>query len=691
MSSSSKNKPRDLRIHGSPAAPLFERLEGRTLLAGGGLAGAYYARTNHTLVKFSQTDPFIDFTWAGGTPAKSLGTDGFSVRWSGQIEPKFSETTSFILRNSGGVRLWVGNTLVIDDWAQHALREDRGQLYLLGGQKYDIRIDYWSDGSSPVLKLEWESARRARELVPTSRMHGSALDAVAPLAPTRLRGTYASYNVIKIAWDAADPAEVLAYDVYLGSTKVVTTAPGENFYIRRSLSADTGYAFSVRAIDAAGNQSAASQTAVTTAPPPNFAPTAPTGVSITGKTDTSISLSWTAAADDRGISGYRIYRNGLKLNVAILGTSFTDTGLSASTSYSYTIRAVDTDGAFSGYSDSAVGTTNAPVERNPYNGISAASYNDSSGVSKSGSDVVNADDGDWVRYRNVNFGSGAGANSIDLSLALPSSNRGGWIEIRLGGVNGTLVGRHAVQVTGSFGTYRSQRVNVSNVTGTHDLYLVFKGRSGVGNLRAITFSSRRLTRIMPLGDSITHQSSSSESYRYFLWRQLSDAGFDVDFVGGQMGSYVGEPPNYDFDQNHEGHANWTADEIAGSVAGWASTNYPDIVLLHAGTNDLRRGQGVDNALEDLGRIIDNLRSVNPNVKILLAQIIPSVGYEDQIDQLNALLPNLVAQKSSGQSPIYLVDQNTGFSLSDTYDGIHPNSSGDSKLAQRWFDTLDDIL
>src|SRR3954470_11761607 len=74
----------------------IEPLEPRALLAGSGLAGAYFARTNFTLTKFARPDAGIDFGWTGGTAAKSLGTDGFSTRWVGRVEPKFSETYTFI-------------------------------------------------------------------------------------------------------------------------------------------------------------------------------------------------------------------------------------------------------------------------------------------------------------------------------------------------------------------------------------------------------------------------------------------------------------------------------------------------------------------------------------------------------------------------------------------------------------------
>src|SRR5262245_1051921 len=113
-------------------------------MAGAGLAAAYFARTNLTLAKYSEVDPTVDFAWPSGTPNASLGLDGFSVRWTGQVLGKFSEAYTFTTISSGGVRLWVNNFLVIDQWTDHALREDQGNVRLTAGKLFDIRLEYWS-------------------------------------------------------------------------------------------------------------------------------------------------------------------------------------------------------------------------------------------------------------------------------------------------------------------------------------------------------------------------------------------------------------------------------------------------------------------------------------------------------------------------------------------------------------------
>ena len=201
------------------------------------------------------------------------------------------------------------------------------------------------------------------------------------------------------------------------------------------------------------------------------------------------------------------------------------------------------------------------------------------------------------------------------------------------------------------------------------------------------------TRIMPLGDSITETFAPRESYRYFLWNSLQNSGFrDIDFVGSEHGVLNGNPANTNFDMDHEGHTGWTADQIAAQTEQWARTYRPDIVLLHAGTNDVRYKQSVASTINELGLIIDRLRTGNPNVAVLLSTIIPNQENPSGTAALNDAIPRLVGQKNRSDSRVILVDQYSGFDLSrDTFDGLHPNESGERKMASRFFTALQPIL
>lgn len=199
-------------------------------------------------------------------------------------------------------------------------------------------------------------------------------------------------------------------------------------------------------------------------------------------------------------------------------------------------------------------------------------------------------------------------------------------------------------------------------------------------------------RIMPLGDSITQADRNHNSYRRPLWFKLREAGYNVNFVGSTRSHYLGNAPNSDFDQDHEGHWGWQVDEVSAQIDRWAAEAKPDIVLIHVGTNDILRGQSFDSTISELRSLIQTMRRHNPNLKILLAQLIPAQGSEILTQQFNQQISALARSLNSSASPVILVDQSSGFNVAqDTYDGLHPNESGEQKMATRWFQALQKIM
>ncbi|MGC0374859.1 glycosyl hydrolase family 18 protein [Streptomyces sp. SAI-229] len=75
--------------------------------------------------------------------------------------------------------------------------------------------------------------------------------------------------------------------------------------------------------------------------PGDSAPSAPGTPTASDITDTSVKLSWSAATDDKGVKNYDVLRDGAKV-ATVTGTSYTNTGLSKGTDYSYTVQARDT-------------------------------------------------------------------------------------------------------------------------------------------------------------------------------------------------------------------------------------------------------------------------------------------------------------------------------------------------------------
>lgn len=195
-------------------------------------------------------------------------------------------------------------------------------------------------------------------------------------------------------------------------------------------------------------------------------------------------------------------------------------------------------------------------------------------------------------------------------------------------------------------------------------------------------------RIMPLGDSITQGRDGHWSYRRDLAMALTGAGCSYDLVGTSNGPSTG-PGSGDFDRDHEGHSGYRTGQILNNLPGYLLGNTPDWVLLHIGTNDVLQGLSVTKARNKIGKIIDTLRADNPNVGILLAQIIPNrPANEAQVVALNDLIAVLAAQKHREASPVILVDHYSGFdTFSHNYDQVHPNDAGEAFMAARWLEAL----
>lgn len=122
--------------------------------------------------------------------------------------------------------------------------------------------------------------------------------------------------------------------------------------------------------------------------------------------------------------------------------------------------------------------------------IQASSYNDAFGLetettsdTDGGYDLGYADTGDWAHYKNVNFGNGV--STVNVRTA--SAGTGGTLEFHLDSVSGTLIATANLPVTGGWQTWTTVSNSVSATTGTHDVYIVFKGGNGIANVNWFQF------------------------------------------------------------------------------------------------------------------------------------------------------------------------------------------------------------
>src|SRR6266481_2703108 len=180
-------------------------------------------------------------------------------------------------------------------------------------------------------------------------------DTMPPSAPANLAVMSASSTQVNLSWTAStDNVGVTGYMVErcqgaACSNFAQIATPTTTTFSDTALTASTSYSYRVRATDAAGNLSAYSNTASasTPAPPDTTPPTAPTNLTATAASASQINLAWTASTDNVGVTGYRVERcrgascSNFAQIAAPTTSTFSDTGLAASTSYSYRVRATD--------------------------------------------------------------------------------------------------------------------------------------------------------------------------------------------------------------------------------------------------------------------------------------------------------------------------------------------------------------
>jgi lysophospholipase L1-like esterase len=194
-------------------------------------------------------------------------------------------------------------------------------------------------------------------------------------------------------------------------------------------------------------------------------------------------------------------------------------------------------------------------------------------------------------------------------------------------------------------------------------------------------------RIMPLGDSITEAEKPQNSYRRSLWFNLKNAGCEIDFVGSKKGVRNRTAPLQDFDSDHEGYWGYRVDQILPFIKARTTQYKPDIALIHLGSNDVFNGQSFEGTIEELKILINEIRTVQPEVTIFIAKIIPSRRFVAEISDFNIKLEAAFKSFNTPTSKLILVDQNVDYLLDYNYDGTHPNSTGEQRIADKWANAI----
>jgi glucose/arabinose dehydrogenase len=212
---------------------------------GAGLTGEYFDDAAFSDFKFLRTDPTVNFDWGSGSPDPRIQADTFSVRWSGKIQPRYSERYRFFTDADDSVKLFVNGTQVI---SETVAGEYSNTIDLVAGQLYDIRMELTEVAGNARAKLSWASARQAKEIVPNSQLFAVTNEAsvfefnrdsftinengtqAEILLQRNATSTGNAASVIVSTVDFADPNQTAtAGSDYTSVSQRVVFAPGEAF------------------------------------------------------------------------------------------------------------------------------------------------------------------------------------------------------------------------------------------------------------------------------------------------------------------------------------------------------------------------------------------------------------------------------------------------------------------------------
>ena len=189
-----------------------------------GLRGDYYDNIDFTGTRVRRVDPGVNFDWGGGSPDPAIAADTFSARWTGQVQPRFSEAYTFNTLTDDGVRLWVNGQLVIDHWIDQSPTEWSGVISLQAGVLYDIRMDYFENGGGAAARLFWSSPSVTKEVIPSTQLYpptGSNLPPTVTLTAPATNSVFVAGSPLSFAANALDPdGAIFKVEFFANNVKV---------------------------------------------------------------------------------------------------------------------------------------------------------------------------------------------------------------------------------------------------------------------------------------------------------------------------------------------------------------------------------------------------------------------------------------------------------------------------------------
>ncbi len=195
----------------------------------GGIYGDYYRNRDFSGFEYTHLDPVIDFDWGNGGPT-GVGSNTFSIRWTGKLNVVRAERFTFYLRIDDGGKLWVDDQLLIDEWRDHSPTEFSAQVDL-GAGLHDIQVDYYENQGGALCELRYSSPTISKRIIPQSALYGVEADNVllsepitAPPGQTWELLLLSSYGLGKDGMVVVDVLDAASGQVLTGLDSIIEPA-----------------------------------------------------------------------------------------------------------------------------------------------------------------------------------------------------------------------------------------------------------------------------------------------------------------------------------------------------------------------------------------------------------------------------------------------------------------------------------
>ena len=132
-----------------------------------GLKGEYFSGMNFNTLLLTRVDDVVNFDWGNGSPAGTVPVNQFSVRWTGFIVIDVAGTYTFWTNSDDGVRLRIGENIVVENWTDHAPTWNSGSIVLSEGE-HALRLEFYENGGGAVMQLEYQGPGIARQTIPNN-------------------------------------------------------------------------------------------------------------------------------------------------------------------------------------------------------------------------------------------------------------------------------------------------------------------------------------------------------------------------------------------------------------------------------------------------------------------------------------------------------------------------------------------